>query len=129
MDSKTYEIFYNKELKAVVMRWEGYANSQQFREGTELMLKTLTENQADKVLADIEDMVLIGTQDQKWLDNEFLPRAIEMGFKALAIVRPKAYFNKVAVESVSYKVDEEKLKISFFDGLGKAKEWLKEVSV
>ena len=44
--------------------------------------------------------------DQKWLEEGFVPRAIHYAFKEIAIIKPKAYFNKVAVESVSYKVDK-----------------------
>jgi hypothetical protein len=61
------------------------------------------------------------------LNTHFLPRAIEFGFKAIAIIRPDFYFNKVAVESISYKVDQEKLTINFFDNIIDAKTWLQTV--
>jgi hypothetical protein len=109
------------------MEWDGYATSNQFREGTELMLNTLLKNDSKKVLADIKGMVLIGWEDQLWLDSNFLPRAIKFGFKAIAIIKPDNYFNKVAVENISYKVDKERLAISFFDNLSQAKEWLQKI--
>jgi hypothetical protein len=122
----TYAIYYDDSLHAVVMRWRGYATSQEFREGTELMLETLESNGAAKVFADIKEMAIIGMEDQAWLNADFLPRAIAAGFRAIAIIRPHAYFNKVAVESISYKVDKEKLAIAFFDNDRSAKEWLAE---
>ena len=124
---EVYSIYFDEELGAVVMEWDGYATSQQFREGTELMLNTLIQHKATKVLADVKDMVLIGQEDQQWLLGHFLPRAIEFGFKSIAMVRPDYYFNKVAVESVSYKVDQDKLGIHFFDTVEEAREWLKGV--
>lgn len=124
---KIYNIFYDQEINSVVMEWNGYATSKQFKEGTELMLNTLIKNNTFKVLADIKDMVLIGKEDQEWLDTDFLPRAIKFGFKAIAIIKPDYYFNKVAVESISYKVDKEKLTINFFDNIDEAKEWLRKV--
>ena len=78
-------------------------------------------------MADIKDMVLIGMEDQKWLDTDFLPRAIKFGFKTIAIIKPDYYFNKVAVESISYKVDKDKLTINFFDNIEEAKEWLNKI--
>jgi hypothetical protein len=119
-----YNIYFEQSLNAVVMEWHGYANSSQFREGTELMLNTLIQYKCTKVLADIREMAIIGMEDQKWLEGNFLPRAIKFGFKAIAIIKPKSYFNKVAVETVSYKIDKEKLLISFFDKPEEAKEWL-----
>lgn len=122
--AEVYNIYYDPAAGCVVMEWNGYATSAQFKEGTELMLNVLIQNKATKVLADIKDMVLIGREDQQWLDTHFLPRATQFGFKALAIIRPDHYFNKVAVESISYKVDKDKLAINFFDNLTEAKDWL-----
>ena len=126
-ESKIYHIYFDKAIDAVVMDWDGYATSHQFREGTELMLNMLIKYNASKVLADIKDMLLIGMDDQEWLDTNFLPRAIQFGFKAIAIIKPDYYFNKVAVESISYKVDKEKLAINFFDNDLEAREWLRNI--
>ncbi len=124
---KTYNIFFDEEINSVVMEWNGYATSQQFKEGTELMLNTLIKKNTSKVLADIKEMTMIGEDDQKWLNTFFIPRAIEFGFKSVAIIKPDYYFNQVAVESVSYKVDKEKLTINFFDNIEEAREWLSKI--
>jgi len=126
-NTEVYNIYFDEEINSVVMEWDGYATSTQFKEGTELMLNTLIQNNSFKVLADIKDMVLIGMEDQQWLDAYFLPRAIKFGFKAIAIIKPDNYFNKVAVESISYKVDKKKLAINFFDNIEEAKEWLQKM--
>lgn len=123
-NTEVYNIYFDAAINAVVMEWDGYATSQQFREGTELMLNKLIHHKTTKVLADVKDMVLIGREDQEWLNRQFLPRAIGFGFKSIAMIRPEHYFNKVAVESVSYKVDKDKLAIHFFDNMDEAKEWL-----
>jgi len=124
-NTETYHIYFDNDSSAVVMEWDGYATSQQFKEGTELMLNTLIKHQSVKVLADIKDMVLIGMEDQQWLDTQFIPRAIKFGFKAVAIVKPDNYFNRVAVETVVDKIGSDKLTIRFFDAVAEAREWLK----
>lgn len=124
---KTYNIYFDKDTGSVVMEWHGYATSRQFKEGTELMLNTLIKNNGSKVLADIREMTLIGMEDQQWINDVFLPRATKFGFKAIAIIKPKSYFNKVAVETISYKVDQDKLTINFFDNSDDARNWLKEI--
>lgn len=123
---KTYNIYFDKSINSVVMEWHGYATSRQFKEGTELMLNTLIKNNGCKVLADIRDMTLIGIEDQQWINDIFLPRATKFGFRAIAIIKPQSYFNKIAVETISYKVDREKLTINFFEDINEAKTWLKE---
>jgi hypothetical protein len=122
-NSEVYDIYYHPD-GYIVMNWKGYATSEQFRHGTQIMLDLLMENQAHKVLADIKDMLIIGQDDQKWLETQFLPKAIKLGFKAIAMVKPNSYFNKVAVETISYKVDKEKLAIVFFDTTDEARQWI-----
>lgn len=122
--SKVYNIYYEPVIDSVIMEWSGYATSREFKEGTELMLKLLIENDTFKVLGDIKDMTIIAKEDQEWLDIDFLPRATDAGFRVLAVVRPDSYFNKVAIESISYRVDKNKLAINFFNDVRQAKEWL-----
>ena len=123
-NTEIYNIYFDKEINCVVMEWDGYATSKQFKQGTELMLNTLIQNNCSKVLADIKDMKIIAMEDQQWLNEEFLPRATLFGFKAIAIVKPDYYFNQVAVETISYKADKDKLTINFFDNIEDAKAWL-----
>ena len=126
-NTEIYNIYFDEEINSVVMEWNGYATSKQFKQGTELMLNMLIKNNCSKVLADIKDMKIIAMEDQQWLNEEFLPRATTFGFKAIAIVKPHYYFNKVAVETISYKVDREKLTINFFDNSEEAREWLRKI--
>ena len=126
-NTEIYNIYFDKDLDCVVMEWDGYATSKQFKQGTELMLNTLIKNKCSKVLADIKDMKIIAMEDQQWLNDEFLPRATTFGFKAIAIIKPDYYFNKVAVETISYKVDKDKLTINFFDNVDEAREWLNKI--
>ncbi|HEX8575638.1 MAG TPA: STAS/SEC14 domain-containing protein [Flavobacterium sp.] len=122
--AKVYTIFFDPIIDTVIMEWRGYATSKEFREGTELMLNTLIKNNTFKVLANIKDMTIIAREDQEWLDTDFLPRATDFGFKVIAIVKPDHYFNKVAVETISYKIDKNKLAIQSFNTVADAREWL-----
>jgi hypothetical protein len=127
MESSSYKITYDADADCVVMKWDGYSTSSEFRQGTETMLNMVIFHHTNYVLADIENMVLISQEDQQWLEREFIPRAINFGFGALAIIKPKSYFNKVAIETISYKVDPGKLPIRFFDKIEEAKDWLKSI--
>ena len=124
-----YNIYYDAAQDYVRMDWNGYATRAQFREGTEYMLKVLVEHQAHKVLADIKSMTLIGEEDQNYVKFSFLPRAIERGFRAIALVRPSNYFNAVAVEAISYRVQQTSVQIRIFGSLEEAQGWLQALPV
>lgn len=122
--NKAYQISFNKETNYVVMVWKGYSTTKEFREGAETMLDMLSHNYAAKVLGDIKDMILISSDDQNWLNNDFLPRAVNKGLRTMALVQPDHYFNRIAVETVSFKVDKQKLTIQFFKDIESADSWL-----
>lgn len=126
--SKVYKVFVDSQTDTVVMDWKGYATSQQFRDGTELMLNYLIESKVHKVLADAKDMILIGMEDQQWMETSFLPRATRFGLKTCAIVKPESYFNKVAIESITRKIDPEKIQVSVFDNVEEARAWLQQAN-
>jgi len=124
-----YKIYFDESIPCVRMDWNGYATSRQFREGTEQMLEALSKHRTAKVLADTKNMVLISGEDQDWLTEEFLPKAIQAGFRAIALVKPVHYFNKVAVETIAFKANQEKLRIQFFNDIEEAREWLRAFPV
>jgi hypothetical protein len=123
-EAEIYRIWHDENEDFVHMQWCGYANSRQFREGTEMMLQAMQEHNSGKVLGDIKNMVLISQADQQWVIDHFLPKAMQAGFRALALVQPDNYFNKIAVETIAWKVNQEKLKIRFFNNVEEAREWL-----
>jgi hypothetical protein len=130
METETpiYKVFLLEGEDYVTMEWSGYANSKQFREGTEKMFEKLLTHKATKVLGNIKDMVLIGSDDQAWLHEQFLPKAIAGGFKAIALVRPVHYFNNVAIESIVFKINQDALNVQVFNNVEDAKAWLKHLN-
>lgn len=126
---KVYEENYNAELKCICCKWTGYATSQQFREGMLLHLNMLISSRAVSMLVDLKEMVLIGMEDQHWMESLFLPLAISGGLKQVAIVQPSYYFNKVAVENVVFRIDPSKVCVRYFGSYEEGKEWVKHCSI
>ncbi|WP_291150694.1 STAS/SEC14 domain-containing protein [Flavobacterium sp. UBA7680] len=123
-DSPGYSITYDNKIKAVVCVWKGYSNSWEFREGTEKYLSLLVQKKVSKMLVDLKEMILIGKEDQDWMDRSYLPKAVEEGLKAVAVVQPDYYFNKVAVESILFKLNMRPVQVNYFKTFEEAKEWL-----
>jgi hypothetical protein len=80
-------------------------------------------------LVDLKEMVLIGKDDQDWMDKSFLPKAIIEGMRVVAVVQPRHYFNKVAVDSIIFKMNQQQVKVNYFSTIEEAKEWLQNVQL
>ena len=116
-----------KHRKTTLERAKGYYGnkSRSYRAANEQVLQTISERRARKLLGDITEFVLIGAEDQDWLNNVWLPKTMEAGLRVAALVTPNFYFNRVAVENVTRKLDPTHLQVAFFATRDEAREWLK----
>jgi hypothetical protein len=121
----TCSVEYDVDVPCVVMVWKGYATSAQFREANERVLACLREHRATRLVGDISEFVLIGATDQDWLNEQWIPQAIDGGLRRAALVQPNYYFNRVAVDNVRRRVDPDRLSVGTFDTLDDAKAWLR----
>jgi hypothetical protein len=119
-------VTFDDKVPCVVMAWNGYATSQQFRAANEDVLAIIEARRASKLLGDITHFKLIGADDQRWLNDMFIPRMIAAGLRHVALVQPIYYFNKVAVDTVSQRVDQSRLLIGHFDNQTEARAWLSQ---
>ena len=121
-------IDYDIDVPCVTMIWKGYATSAQFRAANERVLTAIQERRASKLLGDAKDFVLIGADDQMWLAGNWIPRALQAGVRKIALVMPRFYFNRVAVDTVTQRLSGEfarnLVRIEYFDAREGARNWL-----
>ena len=120
----TCSVGYDQHAACVVMVWKGYATTPLFRETNERVLACLKDKQASRLLGDIRDFILISAADQDWLNEVWIPRAIEIGLRRVALVQPSYYFNRVAVDNVTSRTDPNRLTVAYFDDADNARTWL-----
>jgi hypothetical protein len=119
-----FHLSYAAEVPCVIMRWRGYHTSASFRAQNEQVLDLLRRHRATKVLCDIRQFLLIGATDQAWLNDSWLPRALDAGLRHCALVTPVYFFNQVAVQSVVDRIDTPVLRVEYFDAAEPARAWL-----
>lgn len=123
-EAEVCEVSYDPEVPCVAMVWKGYFTSPRFREANERVLAMIQETRATKLLGDVTNFKLIGAEDQRWLNDDWIPRTIKAGLRYVALVQPVFYFNQVAVQTVAQRIDPETLVVSHFDSAQAARRWL-----
>jgi hypothetical protein len=121
----SFHLSFDAEVPCLVMAWHGYHTSSSFRVHNEEVLALLAERRATRILCDIRDFILIHGSEQDWLTHDWLPRAMALGLRTCAIVTPLYYFNRVAVETVAGRVDQNALQIKYFETEQAARCWLR----
>lgn len=72
---------FDSHLQAVIMSWNGFASSSEFRAANEQVLKLLSEKNCHNIIADCREMKIISLTDQQWLYQDWIPRATQAGLK------------------------------------------------
>lgn len=73
----------------VLVEWKAWANSSEYRAAHETVLVALRENRASRNLIDARDARVVSDEDQRWLIENWIPRAVAAGRCWTAVVVPK----------------------------------------
>lgn len=121
------KIYYIEESRCVHLDWDGFCNSDEFREACNASLSLLIEKGADKMIADNTKAKVLKSEDQQWMNDIWFPKAFAAGFHTSAVVVSKDIFRDMAVKKIVNDMDKDKFTVHFFDNYEQALIWIKEV--
>jgi hypothetical protein len=121
---------WDKSLNAITLRWKAFAYGEAFQTAINKIVELLVEKNSSKFLNDTTHMRAVGSEDQVWVLENWVPRAKAAGLKWNAIVLPNSQFARNTVtEAVSRGENRAKgtpsFEIRYFETVEEAKEWLK----
>ena len=121
-------IRWDQATRSVIMEWKMFVDGDGFRDGLNTGLELLVEKRASRWLADLRKLEVVTADDQKWSNEDWFPRAISAGIKAMAIVVPKSTIAAMSVDAIMKKAELQNrtLVTHYFDNVFDAREWLRE---
>ena len=108
--------------------WKRYVTSVQLRYVHECLLELLVRHGCAKILGVDTLLPSISGDDQRWIAEDWLPRARAAGLKVVANKSSDSYFARIAVDSV-LKSFRPFVDVRSFDDLERAREWLKAAQI
>lgn len=124
---KHCEITVNDGIPCIKVKWKGLPPSDEFRKGCNIVLEFMRKHNITKVLTDNTEAKVFAVEDQKWLNEEWLPRAQAIGYSCSAVLLPNDPFITFAVKNIVAKRDPKKFKSKFFTDEREALNWLKQI--
>ncbi len=126
-DNPICSLSYDESIPCIAVVWRKYATSAQLRFVHEIILGMLTQHAADRILGDDSDLPIVHAEDQKWIVENWLPRARVAGLKAVATAVSLTFFGKVSIGSIHSKLARE-IAIKDFHNIHSARMWLGSLS-
>ena len=127
-DNPICRISVDAAIPCVVLVWGRYATSAQLRFVHECALDLLRRNALHKILGDDSALAVIPADDQTWLREDWLPRALNEGLKATASKCPNGFFGKQSVANVMSRAPRG-IAMRSFENLDEARAWLQTVPI
>lgn len=125
-DNPICAVEVDQTVPCVTVVWKRYSTSTQLRFVHEYILRVLKSHRMKAVLGDDTALPTIHAEDQRWLIEDWLPRAHAAGLEAAASKRPHAYFGKLAISAV-HTAAPAGVKLRSFETIEDARDWLRSV--
>jgi hypothetical protein len=125
-DNPICSLSYDETIRCVMIVWRRCATSAQFRFIHETIIHMLAQYQANKILGDDSDLPVVHAEDQRWIIEDWMPRAKAAGLKAAATNVSLAFFGKLSIGSIQSRLAKE-IAIKAFPDIHLARKWLRSV--
>jgi hypothetical protein len=112
----------------VFVKWKAWANSTEYRAAQEVVIDALRENHASRNLIDSKDSKVVSGEDQKWLVENWMPRAVAAGRRWTAIVLPTSPLGRTIAENIDRYQKSPSIKVEHFETVVEAAAWLSTVN-
>ncbi|RSK42825.1 hypothetical protein EI293_13580 [Hymenobacter perfusus] len=105
--------------------WQGPMSRPVFERAFEQLLVCSDKYRVRKWLADVSRIPLVGTDEQAWLSEIWLPRFMPLQVRTVALVLPVSLHNQLVVESVLADGRRQvRADVQFFSDVHSALDWL-----
>jgi hypothetical protein len=107
--------------------WKGFVPTQEMKILLDEVLMHLQAGNGSLMLQDLRTAQAVSSEVQEWLITNWIPRAVAIGLRKVALLTPQSIFGQLAVNQVRNKlmVNGIELDNQFFDDEVKAVQWLR----
>ncbi|AYB32036.1 hypothetical protein [Chryseolinea soli] len=118
-------IRYDEKNHLLILEWKLAPASPEFKEGTNMLITAFEHFKTGKLVSDIRQLGAVHPDDQQWISNDWISRAVKAGFSCSAAVLPDDVFTHMSLEGMSSQSSDQ-LPAKTFDNMDDAIDWIKQ---
>ena len=116
----------DKENDYLLNKWTGFPKTENYKEALEKTIDILQEYNITNIVADMTEFKTPMPEALEWFQVDWLPRAIKVGLKKMAVMMPTNVIAKMTVTRVVDSISG--FETDYFDTLEKCVAWFKGFS-
>jgi hypothetical protein len=122
------KIGYSREKSCIYHFWRPTTKSAGWSEIKNAFLKyvdAIVQSKPANIIVDERDMGhVFSPEEQKWVDEEMMPKIVTSGLKKIAIIKSKDAFVELATELMMGEENASKLQLKFVQTFEEAESWI-----
>lgn len=126
LDTPYAEVTFEKDKQLGMICWKGKASSEEYQNAFNTLLDFQKKETITRYVSDIRNQSIISPDDRKWFETVAMPRAIEQGLKAAAVVFDGNAFKKYYINVILNATNKFGLPMKLFNTLEEAVFWLEQ---
>lgn len=126
-DESFCTIKYDAEQHMIRAEWRGYPVVDRIKQGMEVYLTIMQNHQCTLLLADLTNSKGTFTAANTWMVEDWMPRALKLGYRKCAMVYSKDLFTRFAMDTLNNTYEQASSKVfqmRYFDEERNALQWL-----
>jgi hypothetical protein len=108
----------------VLSEWRGFANSAELQAGLLKGIQAISDNHAAAYVSDARKLKVIIHEDQRWVQEKWLPLAMQAGLRRLAFVTASTGLGQATIKDLVVLVDHHGLEARTFSSIPAARRWV-----
>lgn len=121
-EKKPVTVSWDAPSNAVLVRFWGYADGESLRESLNMVVDLLISKRSNKLISDTLQMKALTQEDQRWIDEDWRPRARAAGLRRNAVLMPKSVVAQLSLTAITKDIDY--FEFGYFSDLDEARRWL-----
>ena len=122
------EVTMDDVLKAMIVRFKGFIDFDDFKELVAYEYKTIKDQQLTKVLIDLRKIPVYSQGMAEYVNDEWFPHVSKLGVKHIAFIVPGSIIGKMSMEKAHAATKEiAGITVVHFEDTESAKNWLESV--
>jgi hypothetical protein len=121
-ETRSIVVTWDELSQAVIFRIAGHVEGEPLRQACDKTLELLESRQSSRLITDSREMKALTQKDQRWIDDDWGPRARAAGLRWNAILVPKSAVAQLTVTSLVNHFGD--LQFGYFFEEDEARRWL-----
>ena len=124
-DESFLTLSWDESANVVCAQWKDAVEGDPMRRGLQVGLELVSLKQSEKWLVDSRTLGSIDPADVKWVNDNWIPRAVDAGLRWMAFVLAKKVVMKLTMKSFIARINGRDLSSAYFDDLDEAWDWIR----